>query len=69
MNTEESNKGYLLGAAIGILVVGVLHALGRISVDSAFDSAIYYGGLGGCGGMVIYELFRRLFSGIKSSKK
>jgi len=69
MDTEESNKGYLLGFSIGVFVVGVLHSLGRISIDGIFDSAVYYGGFGGCGGMIIYELFRRIISSIKSNKK
>ena len=61
MSGESSEKGYLLGAVVGITVVGVLHGLGVFTIEGTSDSALYYGVYGGCGGIIVYELFRRLF--------
>jgi len=69
MSAEKSNKGHLIGFSIGVFLVGALHAFGKISIDGTYDSMIYYGGYGGCGGMIAYELFRKLFGGGKSSSK
>lgn len=47
-------------ALCGMFIVSVVDALGLLPTETPWDVALFYGGVGACGGLAAYFLYRRL---------